>query len=289
MEGNTRSTNGNDQLNEAIKVYKNSIAMKLVQYLKSKGSKKQLSGNIYDPATLEFKESVYNELVAEGAAMIKDDEYFLNAPEPKRLAFGHLEILRNFDTYVESILNDVIGIEKGYKHSAFEPADGIKYKLSNKLHVDKHFGDEDSSNIFNHTNDSIRIFIESIPYFDSFAGKEKRLTQNQFITIFSKLNETLPTQMAKLRFSPEESLIKILDTAMNDPSKFLEDRVYLKNHLEGIYKKFGSVYSRERSSKFSNNLYPMLASYINKLTNINYVQYQWNKRKGTYEVELLTN
>jgi hypothetical protein len=221
--------------------------------------------------------------------MIKDEDYFLNAPESKRLAFGQLEMLRNFDTYVDSILNDVIGIEKGYKNSNYEPSDGIKYKLSNKLHVDKHFGDEDSSDIFNHTNDSIRIFIESIPYYDSFAGKTKRITQNQFITIFSKLNETLPLKMAKLRFAPEEHLMDILETAMNDTGKFLGDRVYLKNHLEGIYNKFNSVYSRERSARFSNNLYPMLVNYINKLTNINYVQQQWNKRLGAYESITLTN
>jgi hypothetical protein len=49
------------------------------------------------------------------------------------LAFGNLEMLRNFDTYVDSILDGVISIEKGYKHSIFEPADGVKYKLSNKL------------------------------------------------------------------------------------------------------------------------------------------------------------
>jgi hypothetical protein len=33
----------------------------------------------------------------------------------------------------------------------------------------------------------------------------------------------------------------------------------------------------------------MLVSYINKLTNINYVQYQWNKREGAYEAEVLSN
>jgi hypothetical protein len=180
-------------------------------------------------------------------------------------------MLRNFDTYIGSLLSDSISIEKGYKNSIFEPADGIKYKLANKLHVDKHFGDEDSSDIFRHTNDSVRIFIESIPYQDSFSGKEKRLTQNQFISIFAKLNETLPVYMAKLRFAPEEYLMKILDIAMDDPTKFLGDRVYLKNHLEGIHRKFSSVYSRERSERFSNNLYSMLVSYINKLTNINYV------------------
>jgi CRISPR/Cas system CMR-associated protein Cmr5 small subunit len=95
--------------------------------------------------------------------------------------------------------------------------------------------------------------------------------------------------MAKLRFSPEENLMKILDIAIDDPAKFLGDRVYLKDHLEGIHAKFSSVYSRERSTKFSNNLYPMLASYINKLTNINYVQYQWNKREGMYEAQVLSN
>jgi hypothetical protein len=95
--------------------------------------------------------------------------------------------------------------------------------------------------------------------------------------------------MAKLRFAPEENLMKILDIAMTEPAKFLGSRVYLKNHLEGIYKKFESIYSRDRSSKFTNNLFPMLVSYINKLTNINYAQYQWNKREGMYEVEVLSN
>jgi hypothetical protein len=178
MQGNVRSTNGNDQLNEAIKVFKNSIAMELVQYLRANGSTKQLSGEIYDPDTLNFNETTYKELVKEAGALIKDQDYFLKAPEHKRLAFGKLEMLRNFDTYVESLLEDSIKIEKGYKNSAFEPSDGIKYKLSNKLHVDKAFGDENNSDIFNHTNDSVRLFIESIPYQDSFAGKEKRLTSN---------------------------------------------------------------------------------------------------------------
>jgi hypothetical protein len=178
MQGNVRSTNGNDQLNEAIKVFKNSIAIELVQYLKAHGSIKNLSGEIYDPETLEFNATAFKELIKEGGASITDQNYFINAPEHKRLAFGKLEMLRNFDTYVESLLPDSISIEKGYKRSAFEPDNGIKYKLSNKLHVDKAFGDENNSDIFNHTNDSVRLFIESIPYHDSFAGKEKRLTSN---------------------------------------------------------------------------------------------------------------
>jgi hypothetical protein len=79
--------------------------------------------------------------------------------------------------------------------------------------------------------------------------------------------------MAKLRFAPEENMMKILNTAMDDPTKFLGNRVYLKNHLEGIFKKLDSIYSRDRSEKFTNNLYSMLVSYVNKLTNINYAQY----------------
>jgi hypothetical protein len=171
MQGIPRSTNGNDQLNEAIKVFKNSIAIELAQYLRALNPAMSLSGEIYDFNTLNFNETIYNELIKEAGAMIKSDDYFLNEPEHKRLAFGQLEMLRNFDTYIDSLLSDSIGIEKGYKNSIFEPADGVKYKLANKLHVDKHFGDEDSSDIFRHTNDSVRIFIESIPYQDSFAGK----------------------------------------------------------------------------------------------------------------------
>jgi hypothetical protein len=290
MEGNVRSTNGNGQLNDAIKIFKNSLAAKLVSYLKNTlGVTAELSADIYDPVTLEFNETAYNDLIREAGASIKSEDFFLRAPEHQRLAFGNLEMLRNFDTYVDSILNNVITIEKGYNNSIFEPADGIKYKLSNKLHVDKHFGDEESSDIFNHSNDSIRVFIESIPYQDSFAGREKRLTQNQFITIFSKLNETLPVKMAKLRTAPEENLMKILDTAMSDPAKFLDDRVYLKNHLEGIVRKFSSIYSRDRGEKFTNNLFPMLANYICKLTNINYVQNQWSKINEKYESVVLSN
>jgi hypothetical protein len=69
--------------------------------------------------------------------------------------------------------------------------------------------------------------------------------------------------MAKLRFAPEESLMKVLNTANGDPTKFLEDRVYLKNHLEGIYKKFNSVYNRDRSTKFNNTFPTRLNTFIN--------------------------
>ncbi|GMO69135.1 MAG: hypothetical protein Nk1A_8000 [Endomicrobiia bacterium] len=58
-------------------------------------------------------------------------------------------------------------IEFGYKNSDFEPPDGIKYKIANGLHVDKHFGDENASDIQRHTNESVKLFIESIPYYDT--------------------------------------------------------------------------------------------------------------------------
>jgi hypothetical protein len=95
--------------------------------------------------------------------------------------------------------------------------------------------------------------------------------------------------MAKLRTTPEESLMKILDIAMSDPSTYLDVRVYLKNHLEGVVRKFSSVYSRDRAEKFTNNLFPMLANYICKLTNKNYVQNQWSKINEKYESVVLSN
>jgi hypothetical protein len=44
MQGVSRSTNGNNQLNEAIKVFKNSIAIELAQYLRALDPTKKLSG-----------------------------------------------------------------------------------------------------------------------------------------------------------------------------------------------------------------------------------------------------
>lgn len=289
MDGIILGTTSNHELNEAIKILKNGYAAQLVKYLKSQGVTKLLNPNIYDPETLTFNETAFNELISEAEANIKSDNYFIRSGESDRFAFSNLELLRNFDNYVSSEINNVITIEKGYKNSNFEPANGIKYTKSNKLHVDKHFGDENSADIFNHTNDSIRMFIESIPYYDNFSMKTKRIQMNQFNTIFAKLNQTMAIEMAEIRISPEEKLIKALEIAISNPAKVLEDRGYFKDQLEGIYKKFKSVYERERNTKFGNNLYPMLANYINKLTTINYTQSEWDRRDLKYKTEVLSN
>jgi hypothetical protein len=68
MDGIVLSTNGNGQLNEAIKVFKNSIAAKLVNYLQEEGVTAELSADIYNPKTLEFNETIYNNLIKEAGA-----------------------------------------------------------------------------------------------------------------------------------------------------------------------------------------------------------------------------
>jgi hypothetical protein len=68
MQGIVVSTNGNDQLNEAIKTYKNSIAAKLVNYLWEEGVTAELSADIYNPETLEFNETTYYKLIKEAGA-----------------------------------------------------------------------------------------------------------------------------------------------------------------------------------------------------------------------------
>lgn len=287
QSGTLKEVLTNQDLNKAIKLLKNKMANDIAKYLETVGITVE-SSEIFSGNTLTFNRTTYDNLIKLAESQIKSDNYFLNSTEILRQAFENLEALRNFDDYVKSYLKDSIIITKGYHNSHFEPSDG-KYKIGNEMKVNNRYGDENASDIFNHTNESMRIYIESIPYFDSFSKTNKRISMNMFNSVFLKMKQSIPDQMVNMRLTPEESFIKILNHSVENANSVLEERRYFSDQLIGIHKAIQDLYNLQAQSVHNNNLYSMLANYVNKLTPINYTQSVWNNKEGLYRVEKLTN
>ncbi|GMO69140.1 MAG: hypothetical protein Nk1A_8010 [Endomicrobiia bacterium] len=93
-----------------------------------------------------------------------------------------------------------------------------------------------------------------------------------------------PASVARLRTSPEEELIKFLKTANDNPTMYLKDRAFFKDHLKGIYNAIDSLYKRDKNRTFGNNLIAMLANHVSKLTPINYSESYWDRQEEIYRI-----
>ena len=261
----------NSQLNASIKALKNNLARELANYLNVDVT------YIYD----EFGEldlDNYQSLMTAGNNKFTKSNYSRDTDSNSRRNFNRFYTLKYFDQLIKKYSKDVLTVREAYEGSINEPEDGIKYKLDGKKTIVKEY-EESDSDIFDHTNEAVRLFIESIPRtIENSKGQniltDDYITMNNFNKVMSLLSIHGKDIMEDLRGDPEETFYKILVDANNNPKKYFSSDSHMIPIFKDIHKSLMNLY--EISKNNPSSLYGMIANTVNKLTTINYLQYGYD-------------
>lgn len=233
---------------------------------------------------IDFYDIYFSENLAENGGM------FYSADAEERQRFFDYLLLKNFDTFIASYMDDLITIQPGFENSFDPTINGEpKYSSNIQLNPEQNWDDSKIESISEHTNKAVQLFLQTIEVSENIP-----LNPTNFSRAVNWIRSTYRQEYRQVRNNPQK-LRDLFEKAYKATKGNKRLDISIRDAIQVIYLEVfdnspdsQSLYNLYRDNKYMKyNLYDMLLNQVNKTAPLRYLQTAYNSDEETYEVKLL--